>query len=207
MEIRLSNFNLKNLLVFLDSKVVVIREYVRYYEVDKMEVVHHSNYFRYYELVRCFYFSKNILPYSVLENNYGIYSPLLESSSKYIRKLEFEDTFYISCFIDKVDLNKVYFRYFIIKDSDKVSTLNSLELSQFFIFIKDNKNKLKNIFWYYDYLKRIYKNLNLINLNLIAEGITVHTFVNKNFKLINLKNIYISEKNNFIYLLLKNLEI
>ncbi|MGB9638951.1 MAG: acyl-CoA thioesterase [bacterium] len=200
MKTELNSFDLKKLLTFLDSKVVVIKEYVRYYEVDKMEVVHHSNYFRYYELVRCFYFSKNILPYSTLENNYKIYSPLLESNSKYIKKLEFEDIFYITCFIDKIDLNKIYFRYFIIKDSD------NLNLNEFFYFIKENKNKLNNIFWYYDYLKRGYKNFNLI-LNLISEGITVHTFVDKNFKLINLKNIYISEKNDSIYSLLKNLEI
>ncbi len=70
---------MEGIIDFLNSKVVVIREYVRYYEVDKMEVVHHSNYYRYYELARCFYFSKNILPYSVLENDYKIYSP-------YIRK-------------------------------------------------------------------------------------------------------------------------
>lgn len=48
----LGNFDLKNLMSFLDTKVIVIREYVRYYEVDKMQVVHHSNYFRYYELIR-----------------------------------------------------------------------------------------------------------------------------------------------------------
>jgi acyl-CoA thioester hydrolase len=195
----LGNFDLKSLMSFLDSKVIVIKEYVRYYEVDKMQVVHHSNYFRYYELVRCFYFTTNILPYSVLENEYKIYSPLLESSSKYIKKLEFEDIFFISCFIDKIELNKIYFRYFIIKEIDKEA------LFDLFDFIKNNKKKLIEMLWYYNYLKSNYKKVVLQNL--IAEGITIHTFVDKDFKLLNLKNIYIPKKNDFLYNLLKSLEI
>ncbi|MCX7871465.1 MAG: acyl-CoA thioesterase [bacterium] len=190
---------MEGIIDFLNSKVVVIREYVRYYEVDKMEVVHHSNYYRYYELARCFYFSKNILPYSVLENDYKIYSPLLESSSKYIKKLEFEDIFYISCFIDEIDLNKIYFRYFTIKDID------IKELNDFFSFIGNNKSLLAKNPWYYNYLKVNYKTL--ILQNIISEGITVHTFVNKDFKPINLKSIYIKEKENNIYQLLLNLKI
>ncbi len=190
---------MEGIIDFLNSKVVVIREYVRYYEVDKMEVVHHSNYYRYYELARCFYFSKNILPYSVLENDYKIYSPLLESSSKYIKKLEFEDIFYISCFIDEIDLNKIYFRYFTIKDID------IKELNDFFSFIGNNKSLLIKNPWYYNYLKVNYKTL--ILQNIISEGITVHTFVNKDFKPINLKSIYIKEKENNIYQLLLNLKI
>ncbi len=203
MEGNLKDLNnvVKEIINILNSRVVIIKEYVRYYEVDKMEVVHHSNYFRYYELVRCFYFSKNILPYKVLENNYKIYSPLIESSSKYIKKLEFEDIFYISCFIDNIDLNKVYFRYFVIKDLN----ISLEELNNFFSFIENNKNAISKNNWYYNYLKTNYKTL--ILQNIISEGITIHTFVNKDFKPISLKNIYINEKENNIYQLLLNLKI
>jgi len=195
----LDNLSLKNLMSFLNNKVIIIREYVRYYEVDKMQVVHHSNYFRYYELIRCFYFTTNILPYSILENEYKIYSPLLEASSKYIKKLNFEDIFFVSCFIDKIELNKIYFRYFIIKEID------TKDLFDLFDFIKNNKKKLVGTLWYYNYLKSNYKKIVLQNL--IAEGTTIHTFVDKDFKLLNLKNIYIPKKNDFLYNLLKNLEI
>lgn len=195
----LDNLSLKNLMSFLNNKVIIIREYVRYYEVDKMQVVHHSNYFRYYELIRCFYFTTNILPYSILENEYKIYSPLLEASSKYIKKLNFEDIFFVSCFIDKIELNKIYFRYFIIKEID------TKDLFDLFDFIKNNKKKLVGTLWYYNYLKSNYKKIVLQNL--IAEGTTIHTFVDKDFKLLNLKNIYIPKKSDFLYNLLKNLEI
>lgn len=64
---------------------------INYYETDKMGVVHHSNYIRFFEEARCEFLEKSDLPYDKLEEN-GIMSPVLGFSCKYKQHVTFGDT-------------------------------------------------------------------------------------------------------------------
>ena len=67
---------------------------INYYETDKMGVVHHSNYIRFFEEARCQFLKDANLPYDMLEEK-GIMSPVLGVSCKYKRHVTFGDTIQI----------------------------------------------------------------------------------------------------------------
>ena len=63
---------------------------INYYETDKMGVVHHSNYIRFFEEARWQFLQNADLPYDKLESN-GIMSPVLGFSCKYKQHVTFGD--------------------------------------------------------------------------------------------------------------------
>lgn len=63
---------------------------INYYETDKMGVVHHSNYIRFFEEARCKLLEDCGLPYDVMEEK-GIMSPVLGVSCKYKQHVTFGD--------------------------------------------------------------------------------------------------------------------
>ena len=63
---------------------------INYYETDKMGVVHHSNYIRFFEEARCQFLEKAGLPYDMLEEK-GIMSPVLVFSCQYKQHVTFGD--------------------------------------------------------------------------------------------------------------------
>ena len=65
---------------------------VHYYETDKMGVVHHSNYARWLEEARTFYFDDADLAYVVTES-YGIMSPVTDISMKFKNFAKYGDRF------------------------------------------------------------------------------------------------------------------
>jgi len=70
-------------------------EYTRpvyYYETDKMGVVHHSNYIRWLEEARNFYFDDANLAYFETES-YGVMSPVTDISVKFKHFAKFGDVF------------------------------------------------------------------------------------------------------------------
>lgn len=69
---------------------------INYYETDKMGVVHHSNYIRFFEEARCQFLEDSGLPYDMLEEK-GIMSPVLGISCKYKYHVTFGDTIEIHC--------------------------------------------------------------------------------------------------------------
>lgn len=79
---------------------------INYYETDKMGVVHHSNYIRFFEEARCRFLEDADLPYDVMESN-GIMSPVLGVSCKYKQHVTFGDLIDIRCYIK--DFNGVRF--------------------------------------------------------------------------------------------------
>ncbi len=63
----------------------------QYYETDQMGVVHHSNYIRWFEEARIYYFDKIGLGYKELEEQ-GVISPVVAVSAKYKTSVKFYDT-------------------------------------------------------------------------------------------------------------------
>lgn len=62
----------------------------RYYETDKMGIIHHSNYIRWFEEARVDALEQIGLSYDKLEN-IGIISPVLTVNCQYIHPVHFND--------------------------------------------------------------------------------------------------------------------
>jgi acyl-CoA thioester hydrolase len=73
---------------------------VYYYETDKMGVVHHSNYLRWLEEARTFFFNDADLAYVETES-YGVMSPITDISVKYKFPARFGDTFTVRLVVTK----------------------------------------------------------------------------------------------------------
>ena len=71
---------------------------INYYETDKMGIVHHSNYIRFFEEARCDLLEDCGLPYDLMEEK-GIMSPVLGVSCKYKQHVTFGDTLEIRTYI------------------------------------------------------------------------------------------------------------
>lgn len=65
---------------------------VYYYETDRMGIVHHSNYIRWFEEARMLYLKNIDVDYRILEDM-GILVPVLSVSSKYRKSFTYGDTF------------------------------------------------------------------------------------------------------------------
>ena len=64
---------------------------VQYYETDKMGIVHHSNYIRWFEEARIDFTEKMGMGYHEMEAA-GILSPVLTVEASYLRMVHFGDT-------------------------------------------------------------------------------------------------------------------
>ena len=71
---------------------------INYYETDKMGIVHHSNYIRFFEEARCSLLESCSLPYHLMEEK-GIMSPVLGVSCKYNQHVTFGDTIEVRAYI------------------------------------------------------------------------------------------------------------
>lgn len=64
--------------------------HVYYYETDKMGIVHHANYIRWFEEARLDYMRKNGADYAAMEAQ-GILMPVIDVSAAYKMSAKFED--------------------------------------------------------------------------------------------------------------------
>lgn len=87
---------------------------VNYYETDRMGIVHHSNYIRYFEEARLDYLSHTCFDYSALEAE-GYISPVLSTSCKYKSMAHFGDTLIIETCLTGVGNVKYGFFYRVTK--------------------------------------------------------------------------------------------
>ena len=114
---------------------------VRYVETDQMGIVHHSNYYPWFEVGRTEFIKEIGMSYSDMEAQ-DVMLPLVESSCKYIIGAKYEDDLTIETWIKELTGAKVIFNYHVVRDTDK---------------------------------------------KIIAKGSTTHAFVNKEFRVMNLK--------------------
>ncbi len=56
---------------------------VQYYETDKMGVVHHSNYIRWFEEARTYYMKNNGVDYNTVEKECGVMMPVIAVDCRY----------------------------------------------------------------------------------------------------------------------------
>ncbi|MGN1411802.1 MAG: acyl-CoA thioesterase [Oscillospiraceae bacterium] len=88
---------------------------VAYYETDRMQIVHHSNYIRYMEEARLSWFEEHNLDYHNLESM-GIMLPVVSVNAKYKKPLHFGDTFEVETTLTEVTNVTIKLEY-VIKNS------------------------------------------------------------------------------------------
>lgn len=90
-----------------------MRDYIRkvqYYETDKMGIVHHSNYIRWFEEARIFYMEELGYSYSEMEKM-GIMIPVLGINAVYKSGASYGDTVKIKTYIKNMTAVKLSFGY------------------------------------------------------------------------------------------------
>lgn len=90
---------------------------VQYYETDKMGIVHHSNYIRWFEEARTEYMLENGIDYNIVEREYGVMMPVLAVDCQYKQGAVYGDTVTIETCIAGFNGVKLVFEY-IVKDGD-----------------------------------------------------------------------------------------
>lgn len=83
---------------------------VQYYETDKMNFVHHSNYIRWFEECRVDYLEKLGLPFDKMEAE-GLLSPVLEMNCQYHRACTFGDVVDVTAAMVHYDRLRFGFAY------------------------------------------------------------------------------------------------
>jgi len=97
-------------------------EYTRevyYYETDQMGVVHHSNYLRWLEEARNFFFNDMDLAYVETER-YGVMSPVTDISLKFRRPARFGDSFTVRLQLTKYTGVRFRVAYTVINQKGEV---------------------------------------------------------------------------------------
>ena len=86
---------------------------INYYETDRMGVVHHSNYIRFLEEVRCNWLESIGLPFATLEEN-GITIPVLAVNCEYKHHVTFNDVIIIEMVVKEYTGVRMTVQYKII---------------------------------------------------------------------------------------------
>jgi acyl-CoA thioester hydrolase len=96
---------------------MVYRRRVQFYETDAQGVVHHSNYFRYFEEARGEFLRSLGIPYSRLRSM-GYEVVLLEASCTFRKPLHYDDELEIDLRLEEMDRFTFTFRYRVIVGGD-----------------------------------------------------------------------------------------
>lgn len=86
---------------------------VQYYETDQMQIVHHSNYIRWFEEARTYLMNEMDFGYHQMEAE-GILIPVLSASAEYKSMTRFGDTVSIQAKITKFTGVKMSISYTVI---------------------------------------------------------------------------------------------
>lgn len=90
---------------------------VRYAETDAMAVVHHANYYLYFEVAREDLIKECGISYKELEES-GIMMPLVETQCKYIEAAKYDDNLVVETYISELTSVKVKIAYVVKREED-----------------------------------------------------------------------------------------
>ncbi len=92
----------------------------RYYETDQMGIIHHSNYYRYFEVARTDYIKTIIgMAYKDVET-IGVRMPLTETNCKYKISALYDDEITITTTVREMSVVRITFDYVITREKDGV---------------------------------------------------------------------------------------
>jgi len=90
---------------------------VRYYETDGQGIVHHANYFQYFELARVKMLKEKGHDYAELERQ-GIFLVVHNVSCRYLRPAQFGDTLRILTTVTRATAARIDHAYQVLRASD-----------------------------------------------------------------------------------------
>ena len=97
--------------------MISVREKVRFVETDMMGVVHHSNYFRWFEMGRVEYLRQaGIYLLDLMQD--GILFPITEVSCQYKASARFDDYLVIETTMVELSRVKMVFNYQVVREVD-----------------------------------------------------------------------------------------
>ncbi|WP_425060390.1 Putative esterase [Sporomusa carbonis] len=97
--------------------MITVREKVRFVETDMMGVVHHSNYFRWFEMARVEYLRKvGIYLNDMMAED--IVFPITDVECKYLASAKFDDYILIEATLVEVSKVKMVFTYRVLREQD-----------------------------------------------------------------------------------------
>lgn len=94
---------------------------IQYYETDKMQITHHSNYIRFMEEARIDFFEKLGFPYDRFEAD-GVLSPVVSISCDYKKTTTYPDVISIQVAVKECKKFKFTLAYTMTKDENIVCT-------------------------------------------------------------------------------------
>lgn len=94
------------------EKVIAYERSPFYYETDKMSVVHHSNYIRWFEEARIYFMEQVGYSYAKMEAE-GVMMPVLSAHCEYKNSIKFGDTIIIKAAISEFNGFKMAIQYLI----------------------------------------------------------------------------------------------
>ena len=101
----------------IKSKTEIV---VRYKETDQMGIVHHSNYFPWFEIGRADLFALSGMTYFQVEEE-GIMLPLVEAHANYGLGARYMDKLAVISYVGELSGAKVKFCYEVYRDGQRLS--------------------------------------------------------------------------------------
>jgi acyl-CoA thioester hydrolase len=98
--------------------MITVKEKVRFIETDMMGVVHHSNYFRWFEIGRVAYLKQAGIELLSLMND-GILFPITNVTCTYMHTAKFGDEVLIETELKEFSRAKLIFVYSVVREYDR----------------------------------------------------------------------------------------
>lgn len=92
---------------------------VRYAETDQMGIVHHSNYYVYFEAAREDFIAGAGISYKDMEDM-GIMMPIMETQCRYLKGAKYGDSLIIETTLEELSGVKVVLAYKVIREMDNI---------------------------------------------------------------------------------------
>jgi acyl-CoA thioester hydrolase len=132
--------------------MVAVREKVRFVETDMMGVVHHSNYFRWFEMGRV-EFLRQAGVYLLDMMDAGILFPITDVTCQYRASAKFDDYILIETTMAELTKVKMVFTYRVIREADGLLLATGRTQNAF----TDARGKVTRLpALYYDNLNALY---------------------------------------------------
>ena len=117
--------------------MITVEEKVRFVETDMMGVVHHANYFRWFEMGRVEYLRQaDVYLLDLMAD--GIVFPITHVDCKYQASAKFDDIILIETFLKELSPVKMIFTYEVFRREGKILLASGSTLSVF----TDNQGKI-----------------------------------------------------------------
>ena len=101
----------------IKSKIPPYERTAHYYETDRMGIIHHSNYIRWFEEARIYFLEKAGYPYSKMESD-GVMIPVLSAECEYKTAVRFDETVLINLDITEFNGFKMTIKYTVTGKED-----------------------------------------------------------------------------------------